>query len=338
MKKLTAFFVAAMLCITVLAGCASGASSTPAASGSGTSAPAVSGDAEAIRIGVIQYVGHPALDNAYKGFVDGLAEAGYVEGQNLTIDLQNAQGESAMAPTIANTLANGDFDLYLAIATPAAQAMATATKEKQDKPVLITAVTDPADAGLVASNDAPGGNLTGTSDLTPVKEQMQLLTKLMPEAKTVGLLYTSSEANSIYQIEMAKKAAEELGLETIDFTVSNSNEVQQVVQSAVGKVDALYTPTDNIIAQTMSTVSRVASEGKLPIIVGEVGMVSQGGLASYSVDYYELGKITAQMAVEILKDGKTPADMPIRYQEDFELIINEEVAAQLGITIPDDLK
>lgn len=336
MKRLAALFLAAVLCTTVLTGCTSGNSGTSNAS----SVPAGSvgsTNGENVRIGVIQYVGHPALDNAYKGFVDGLAEAGYVQEQNLTIDLQNAQGESSMAPTIANTLANGNFDLYLAIATPAAQAMAAATKEMQDKPVLITAVTDAVDAGLVASNDAPGGNITGTSDLTPVKEQMELLKKLVPDVKTVGFLYTSSEANSIFQVDIARKAAEEMGLDTIDFTVSNSNEVQQVVQSAVGKVDALYTPTDNIIAQTMSTVARVSNEAGLPVIVGEVGMVDQGGLASYSVDYYELGKITAQMAVEILKDGKKPADMPIRYQQNFELIINKEVAEQLGITVPDDL-
>ncbi|MFV0412337.1 MAG: ABC transporter substrate binding protein [Oscillospiraceae bacterium] len=316
MKKVVSLALAAMLALGLLAGCSKQG---------------------VIKIGVIQYVAHDALDAAYKGFVEGLAEAGYTEGDKVSFDYQNAQGDQANCPIIATKLVNSGSNLILAIATPAAQAVATATKEHQDIPVLVTAVTDPFDAGLVASNEAPGGNITGTSDLTPVKEQMELLTKLVPTAKKVGFLYASSEANSVFQINMARAAAEALGLETEDFTVSNSNDVQAVVKSMVGKVDAVYTPTDNMIAQTMSTVARVALEGKLPVIVGETGMVESGGLASYSIDYYELGKITAQQAVEILEGKAKPADMPIRYQEDFKLEINQETASALGITVPADL-
>lgn len=337
MKKLLAVISALALGATLLAGCG-GAQSTPAGGSSvSPSGSAQQGAGGSYKIGVIQYVGHDALDAAYQGFVDGLAEAGFVEGENVTFDYQNANGEMNNCHTIAGTLANGGNDLVLAIATPAAQAMQNATKEKQDLPVLVTAVTDPADAGLVESNEAPGGNITGTSDLTPVKQQMELLTKLVPDAKTVGFLYCSSEANSVLQIEMARAAAEELGLETKDFTVSNTSDVQAVAKSMVGKVDVAYTPTDNMIAQTMATVARVCIDGKLPLIVGETGMVQNGGLASYSINYYELGKITAQQAVDILTGVSVPANMPIRYQENFELEVNQETADALGIVIPEDL-
>lgn len=319
MKKALSLVLVALLALGALAGCGGG------------------GDGS-VKIGVIQYVGHPALDAAYEGFVAGLAEAGYKEGENVTFDVQNAQGEMNNCNIIASTLANAGCDLVLAIATPAAQAMANATLEKQDLPVLVTAVTDPFDAGLVGSNEKPGNNVTGTSDLTPVTQQMELLTQLAPEAKTVGFLYCSSEANSVFQIGLARATAEALGLATQDFTVSNANDVQAVAKSMIGKVDAIYVPTDNMIAQTMSTVAATAIEAKLPLIVGETGMVESGGLASYSVDYYELGRITAEQAVEILQGKSKPADMPIRYQENFTLEINEDTAAALGITVPEELQ
>lgn len=290
-------------------------------------------DGEMIRVGILQLVEHAALDASYQGFVDGLAEAGYEDGKNIKIDYQNAQGEQANCNTIASKLVNDRNKLILAIATPAAQAVANATK---DIPILVTAVTDPADAKLVASNEAPGGNVTGTSDLTPCAEQIELLTKLVPTAKKIGMLYNSSEANSKFQVDIAKKAAVELGLETVDYTVSSSNEIQQVVESMINKVDAIYAPTDNMIAAGMATVSMVANANNIPVIVAESGMVNAGGLATYGLSYYELGKLTAQQAVKIF-EGANPADMPIEYLDKFELHINEDVAGQLGITIPEGL-
>jgi putative ABC transport system substrate-binding protein len=288
-------------------------------------------------IGVSQYVEHAALDAAYKGFVDALAEAGYVDGEKIKIDYQNAQGDQSNTNTIATKLVNDNNDLILAIATPSAQAIANATK---DIPVLVTSVTDPYDAGLVESNEVPGGNISGTSDLTPVRKQFELLTQLIPDAKKVAILYTSSETNSKIQAEMAREAAAEFGLETIDATVSNTNEIQQVVESLIGKVDAIYAPTDNLIAKAMPTVAMVANTNELPIICGEKGMVDSGGLATYGIDYYELGKLTGQQAVQIIEGKATTEDMPIGYlaEEDCELAINEEVAQQLGIEIPADLK
>lgn len=288
-----------------------------------------------IKIGVVQLMEHSALDASYQGFVDGLSEAGYVDGENIVIDYQNAQGEQINCVTIAEKLVNDKDDLILAIATPAAQAVANITTTI---PILITAVTDPASANLVKSNELPGTNVTGTSDLTPCEAQINLLKMLVPEAKTVGMLYCSSEQNSFFQIELAKKACDKLGLSYVDGTVSNSNEIAQVTQSLCGKVDAIYSPTDNMIAAGMALVAQVANENKIPTIVGESGMVEAGGLATYGINYYELGKQTAAMAVEILRDGKNPAEMPIQYLEKCDLSFNQQTADTLGITIPESLK
>ncbi|MCR4789775.1 MAG: ABC transporter substrate-binding protein [Treponemataceae bacterium] len=287
-----------------------------------------------IKIGVIQLVEHSALDANYKGFVDGLAEAGYVDGKNIKIDYQNAQGEQANCVTIADKLVNDRDDLIFAIATPAAQAVANLT---QDIPILVSSVTDPESAKLVASNKEPGGNVTGTSDLTPCAAQMELLLKLVPDAKTVGMLYCSSEQNSFFQVKLAEEACDKLGLKYVEATVSNSNEIQQVTQNLCGKVDAIYSPTDNMIAAGMALVAQVANENKIPTICGEEGMVNQGGFATYGINYYELGKQTAKMAVEILEGKNKPAKMPIQYLDKCDLKINEDTAKKLGITIPDNL-
>ncbi len=222
--------------------------------------------------------------------------------------------------------------MILAIATPAAQAMVGAV---EDTPVLITAVTDPAESGLVDTNEKPGANVTGTSDLTPVKEQIDLLKQLVPEAKTVGVLYCSAESNSKIQADMAKEAIAAAGMESKEYTVSSSNEIQTVVQSMVGAVDAVYAPTDNVIAAGMATVGMVAGDNNLPVICGEAGMVQNGGLATYGIDYYQLGYMTGQQAVKILTEGASPADMPIEYlpAEKCELTVNEETAQTLGIDV-----
>ena len=236
----------------------------------------------------------------------------------MDIEQQNAGGEQSAAQTIANKLVNDKKDLMRAIATPAAQAVAGATS---DIPVVITAVTDPAASGLVESNDAPGGNVTGSSDLTPVADQIELLTKLLPEA------------NSKLQAQMAMDALKEKGLTGVEYTVSSSNEIQTVVESMVGKVDAIYVPTDNVIAAGMTTVAMIATtEHKIPIIGAESAHVENGALATYGIDYFEIGKLAGEQAVEIL-NGKSPADIPIAYlsKDKCKLTINEEVAKELGI-------
>lgn len=289
---------------------------------------------DAKKIGILQLVEHSALDQANKGFVDGLKEAGYEDGKNITIDYQNAQGEQANCVTISQKFINDKVDLILAIATPAAQAVANLTK---DIPILITAVTDPADSKLVADNKMPGGNVTGTSDLTPVKEQMDLLKKLVPSAKNIGFLYSSSEQNSKFQIDMAKAKADELGLSYVDATVTTPNDLQQVVQSLIGKVDVIYVPTDNMVSAGMANVIGVTGPANIPVICGEAAMLNAGGLATYGIDYYELGKLTANQAVKILKGESKPADMPIEYIQNPVLEINTNAAKKLNITIPADL-
>lgn len=343
LKKLAAVLLTVAM-VTALAACG-GNSSTPsssapapapaAPSSTAPEAPAAPAAPAVINIGVLQLMEHDALDAAYQGFVDGLAEAGYKDGDKIKIDFQNAQGEQANCQTIADKFVSDKVDLVLAIATPAAQAMANATK---DIPILVTAVTDPADAKLVASNEAPGGNVSGTSDMNPVEEQMKLLKKLVPNAQTVGMLYNSSEANSKLQIDMAKKVADTLGLKYADYTVSNANEIQQVCESAIGKVDAFYAPTDNVIANAMVTVSGVTEPAKIPVICGEGGMVDNGGTATYGLSYYNLGKLTATQAVDILTGKSKPADMPIQYLSECPLIINEESCQKMGLEIPQELK
>lgn len=285
-------------------------------------------DGKQFKIGVLQLVQHTALDAANKGFIKALDDAGL----NYTADQQNAAGDQSTCQTIASKLVNDGNDLILSIATPAAQAVAGATS---DIPVLVTAVTDPAASDLVESNDAPGGNVSGTSDLTPVKEQIALLKQILPEAKTVGILYASAESNSEIQAKMAREAIEAAGMTAVDYTVSSSNEIQTVVTSMVGKVDAIYAPTDNTIAAGMTTVAMIANENGLPTICGEEGMVKAGGLATYGIDYYELGYLTGQQAVKILKDGEDISKMAIEYlpAEKCKLSVNEDTAKALGIDV-----
>lgn len=285
-------------------------------------------DGKQFKIGVLQLVQHTALDASNEGFIKALDDAGL----NYTVDQQNASGDQPTCQTIASKLVNDGDDLILAIATPAAQAVAGATS---DIPVLVTAVTDPAASDLVESNENPGGNVSGTSDLTPVKEQIALLKQILPEAKTVGILYCSAESNSEIQSAMAREAIEAEGMTAVDFTVASSNEIQTVVTSMVGKVDAIYAPTDNTIAAGMATVAMVANDNGLPTICGEEGMVQAGGLATYGIDYFELGYLTGQQAVKILTEGEDISKMPIGYlpAEKCKLTINEETAETLGIDV-----
>lgn len=294
------------------------------------------GSADKLKIGIIQLVKHDALDRAYEGFVDGLEELGYVDGENIEIDYQIASNEQANCLTIAESMVNDNKDLIFAIATPAAQAAASKTDEI---PILVSAVTDPAASGLVESNEEPGRNVSGTSDLTPVEEQIALLKQIVPDAEKIAVLYCSTESNSQIQLNLAKKAAAENSLEVIEASVSSSNEIQQMVASLGGKVDAIYVPTDNTIAAGMETVSMVATKEGIPVICGEAGPVENGGLATISLDYYDLGKETAKQAVKILKEGEDITKMPIKYmsKETLKYAVNKAIADQLGITVPSEI-
>lgn len=288
-------------------------------------------DEGSVKIGILQYVEHAALDSATEGFKQALKENGY---EDVTIDYKNASGDNATLQLMAEQFASGDYDVLLGVATPAVQALLTAVS---DKPILGTAVTDYVSAGLVASNEAPGANLTGTSDMNPVDKQIDLLMQLVPDAKTIGVLYTSSEVNSEIQAKMAEEEAARYSLGVVTKTISAVGEVQQAVESLVGQVDALYIPTDNICASAMAVIASVANPAKLPVIVGEENMCNEGGLATIGLNYTKLGYQTGMMAVRILKDGTNPAEMPIEGLGDADVYLNQVTADEVGIVFPQEL-
>lgn len=288
-----------------------------------------------VNIGIIQYMDHIALDDARVGFITALNNSGYKDGENITIDYHNAQGDQSNLSTICDRFVSNNVDLVLAIATSAAQAIAGKTTEI---PILATAITNYETARLVDSAAAPGGNVSGTTDMNPINEQIDLLKTLVPSAKTVGILYTSNEDNSILQAGLAKQAIENKGMTCVEVTVSNSNEVQQATQSIVSQCDVIYIPTDNVFASAMPVVHGVTAESKTPVICGESGMVNSGGLATLGINYYDLGYQTGLMAVKILKGEAEPATMPIESATGFDYAINGTVAEEIGLEIPADLQ
>lgn len=305
------------------------------AAGCGSSTQTGSKDKKSYKVGVIQLVQHPALDAANKGFIDGLKSKGFEEGKNVTFDQQNAQGDQSNLQTIAQRFVSNKDDLVCAIATPAAQTMANATK---DIPIVGTAITDYKVAKLVKDSSKPGTNVTGTTDMNPVEAQIDLLVKIMPKAKTVGFIYNSSEVNSQLQIDLAKKAAAARGLATVEATVSSVNDIQQAAQSLMGKVDALYIPTDNVMASAMPNLIKITDEAKVPVFCAEAGMLKAGGVATLGIDYYKLGFQTGEMAADILSGKSKPQDMAIQSQKTFTVTLNEEAIKKLGLTIPDDVR
>lgn len=294
--------------------------------------------AEVIKIGVMQFGEFTALQNAFEGFKQGLADAGFVDGQNIKINYLSAAADTANCPTIAETLINDGSDLIFAIATPSVSCV----KEKtSDIPILFTAVTDPVASGIIADANNPGCNISGTSDMNPVAEQIDLLKELLPNAKTVAVMYCSSESNSAAQYELAKKQIESLGMQCIQQTVSAIDEVKSAIESLAGKVDAIYVPTDNTLSDGMTLVAATANECGIPTIVGEPGQVQNGGTATFGIDYVELGKQTAAMAVEIL-NSEDPlaavASMPVGYQtKECVTAINQASIDALGLEVPQSI-
>ncbi len=287
------------------------------------------GGGDSYSIGISQLVQHPALDAATAGFKKSFEDAGV----EVDWDEQNANGEQANATSIAQNFASSDLDLVLAVATPAAQAAAQAIT---DKPVLFTAVTDAVEAGLVQSNEAPGGNVTGTSDLNPVADQLQLVKDVKPDAKTVGIVYSSGEVNSQVQVDLAKEAAQGMGLEIKEATIANSSELGQAVDS-LGKVDAYYVPTDNNVVSAVTTMVQAAEKNQALLVGSEAGQVEQGAAITRGIDYTKLGEQTGAMALQILQDGAKPADMPVETSETLELVVNPEAAKKQGVEIPQNL-
>ena len=290
-KRKLAMLLCSIMIGTALVGCGSSSSSL--------------GDVK--NVGVVQLVQHDALDSANKGFVDALKEKGYEEGKNISFDQQNAQGEQANAQTITKQFADSKKDLIFAIATPAAQAAYNSTK---DIPIVFTAVTDPVSAEIAKDWKSSGTNVTGTSDKVPVEDQVKLMKKLLPNTKTIGVIYNTSETNSVVQVDELKSAVEKEGLVVKEIGVTNVNEINQNLTSALGEIDVLYTPTDNTVASAYSLVGKLCLDANKPIIGAEEAVVTKGGLATIGIDYYKLGKEAGYKAAEIL-EGKKPSDVEI---------------------------
>lgn len=342
-RKILALILALAMTLCVFAACSKNADNGKEATEAGADASAEPAsakdtDGKVFKIGVMQFGEFDALINAYNGFKDGLAEAGYVEDQNVKFNYLSAAAETANCPSIADTLIGDESDLILAIATPSVLALKEKTTEI---PVLFTAVTDPVASGIIESEETPGGNISGTSDMNPVKEQIDLLIDVLPEAKTVAVMYCSSESNSAAQYELAKAALEEKGLTCVQKTISAIDEAKSAIESLKGQVDALYIPTDNTLADAMTLVADAAKENGIPTICGESGMVADGGLATYGIDYYVLGKQTAEMAVKVLESEnplETVGSLQVVHQtEGNEIAVNTETAEALNITISEDI-
>ena len=285
---------------------------------------------DVFRIGISQFITHQSLDATREGFVDELAKQGYVEGKNIEIDLQNAQGEQRNLKTISQQLAESS-DVVLAIATPSAQSLANTT---QTTPVIFSAVTDPVSAKLVESREHPGGNVTGTSDQSSdaISTQINLIKKVLPKAKTIGILYTQSEPNSVVQKDEAKRLLEEKGFTVVEKTILDSNNVKAAAESLMVEVDMVFVPTDNIISSTMETVKQVSIKHKVPVFGGSTEMIAVGGLYNYGTNYEELGRQTARMLIRVLK-GEKPENIAVELPEKLELHTNQEMADALGIDI-----
>ncbi|WP_201030649.1 ABC transporter substrate-binding protein [Parageobacillus toebii] len=278
-------------------------------------------------IGVTQIVEHPSLDAALKGFKQALKD----KGLSVSYDVQIAQGDMNNNQTIANNFVSDQVDLIFANSTPSAQAALNATK---DIPIVFTSVTDPVGAQLVQSMEKPGGNVTGTTDTHPdaIPKTVQFIDKYI-NGNRVGMIYNSGEQNSVAQVEAVKKAMKGTDLKIVPVSVSTSAEVKQAAESLVGKADCIYIITDNTVVSALESVIQVASDHDIPLFVGELDSVKRGGFAAYGFDYYDIGYEAGEMAAQILKDGKKPADLPVQYPQKLKLLINKKAAKDMGIEL-----
>lgn len=288
---------------------------------------------EQVSVGVLQFVTHESLDEIYQGIKAGLKESGYTEGDNLTINFMNAEANQNQVQKMSEKLVNEKNNVLIGIATPAAQGLANATK---DIPIVMGAVTDPVGANLVTHLKKPEGNITGVSDANPVADTVDLIQTITPDAKTIGILYSSSEDNSLSQVETFTEAAEKAGYTVMPYAVPSTNEIATTVDAMLPKVDVVWTPVDNTIASAFPTVVSAAKTAKKPVYTSVEAMVEQGGVASVSLSQYDLGVATGKMTAEILK-GATPAETPVEVFSEATIIVNKKVAEELGLNVPSDL-
>lgn len=280
-------------------------------------------------VGIVQIVQHPALDASNKGFTDALAARGLSD--KVEIDQQNAQGDQSNLQTIANRFVSGKYALIGAISTPAAQTMANATR---DIPIICTAIADFENAKLMESEAAPDANVTGTHDRGPLDKQVALIREIQPDIKMLGIIYNSSEINSIIQAERLHEECAKYGIDVVEVTVNSINDIQQAAESFLGRVDAIFVPTDNVVASSIPNLMAVANRGKIPVYGAEVGHVETGAFASESISFYDIGYRAGEMAADILEGKKTVKDFPVEGAAKSTLYINRQEMEQLGIAVP----
>jgi putative ABC transport system substrate-binding protein len=291
--------------------------------------------AKVYNVGIVQLVEHQALDDSRKGFIEGMKKKGFEEGKNVKYDMQNAQADQSNLQTIAQRFVNNNVDLICAIATPSAQTMANATKTI---PIVGSAITSYESAKLVKSDKKPETNVTGTSDMAPVAAQLDLGLKLKPGAKKVGLMFTSSEMNSLIQIKMAEEHLKKAGVAYEEGSVNTVNDIQEIARSLVSKgVEFIYVPTDNVIASATPALVAITNEAKVPVIAADAILLKSGATASVNIEFFQLGVISGEMAGDILLGKAKPQDMPIAFQKEFTPSINKAQAEKLGLKVPEEL-
>lgn len=326
-KKVLAVALGMSMVVAMMTGCGS----------SKDSSTATNSDEKTYTIGISQFAEHGSLDNCREGFIEGLKEEGIEEGKNLKIVTNNADADTGTAAQIADQFVSDKVDMICAIATPSAQAAYNAAMET-DIPVVYTAVTNPVAAELANDDKSPVGNVTGTSDELPVEAQLKMIREIMPDAKTIGILYTTSEANSVYSIEQYEKLADKYGF-TIEKTgITNTSEIQLAASDLLGKVDCLTNLTDNTVVSALPTILGLANEKGIPVFGSEIEQVKIGCLAAEGIEYTQLGKDTGKMAAKILKGEADASEMDYELITESSLYVNEKVADDLGITVPDTMK
>lgn len=325
-KKMISLMITAAL-LTAFAGCGAETSASGSENSSG---------GENYTIGISQFAEHGSLDNCREGFLEGLKEEGLEEGKNLTVKVNNAASDMGTAAQIAQSFAADDMDLICAIATPAAQAAYNAAMDK-GIPVIYSAVTNPEEAQLADSDGNPVGAVTGTSDQLPVEAQLKMIRELLPEAKTIGILYTTSEANSVYSISQYEKLAGDYGFTLETAGVTSTSEVSLAAADLLDKVDCLTNLTDNTVVSALPYILDAANKKNIPVFGSEIEQVKIGCLAAEGLDYINLGKETGKMAAKILKGEASAEEMNYELLTDSSLYINQAVADNLGITIPDSM-
>lgn len=317
LKKILSAVMAGAICLTAFAGCSK------------------NNDDGKIKIGVLQIVQHPSLNTIRDSFTARMEELGYVNGENCVIEYQDAQNEPTTANSIVQSFKGDKKDVIVAIATPTAQAAATAS---DTIPVVFSAVTDPVLAGLVDSLENTGKNITGTSDAIQVEQILDFGMKLTPNIKKLGYLYNAGEANSVSCLEKVKAYCEAKNIELVEAAIATSSEVQQASQVLASKVDAIFTPNDNTVATAMNVLADAARKAKIPVYVGADSMVKDGGFATFGIDYEELGRETANMVDSILKGEKKASEIPVKvFDTDLYMYINMDTAKAIGVTIPEDI-